>query len=574
MFKSYLRQLSLRPALRIGLAVLIIMLALAPVGAPILSDGEFRHALAAGAPVNAPGYLYRWVEQGAAGAAVQRSADDGRTWRDVSLLPARILQMEAAGAGSPTVFARAERAIFRSEDAGQSWTETAELPSRPLSIAVSQDNGPVRGAAPVLLAGTESAGLLASYDRGASWSQSPGAPATTPGIVTGVTAVAIHPDDARLFYAAAGYWLGNTHVNFSPAGVLSSPDSGRHWFQMVPQDGSIPVRIDALQPDAARPLIVHTGTSSGSLPYELEVTPELLENLASDDADLRAATARMIGLSGQERYAAELLPLLKDGSLWAGDQAAEAIGRLGNAALAPQLYPLLDDTVEDVRARAARALGLLGDEQVVSRLAEMLTTDGPVARRNAAEGLAAIGTPAALDALLGPLSGDDDATRQAAMRGIETVGSAAVKPLVTALDDPNPVLRRNAAEALGWLRSPAATGALVERLSDRDPSVRAESAWALGEIGGFRARQALLRAARFELNATVSQALADAALRTETTVAVGTEPRAARDQLVLDALSQVPADRWTILALGTLLAVAVLILGRGRITPSGGTSQT
>ena len=55
--------------------------------------------------------------------------------------------------------------------------------------------------------------------------------------------------------------------------------------------------------------------------------------------------------------------------------------------------------------------------------------------------------------------------------------------------------RRNAAQALGWIRSPLATDALVRVLEkDRDATVRGQAAWALGEIGDPAARRTLERA--------------------------------------------------------------------------------
>ena len=57
----------------------------------------------------------------------------------------------------------------------------------------------------------------------------------------------------------------------------------------------------------------------------------------------------------------------------------------------------------------------------------------------------------------------------------------------TALADPDPLVRRHAAWALGEAESTPNADVLIEHLADSDPRVRAVSAWALGEIKHPRA---------------------------------------------------------------------------------------
>ncbi|MGH7254603.1 MAG: HEAT repeat domain-containing protein [Nitrospirales bacterium] len=58
-----------------------------------------------------------------------------------------------------------------------------------------------------------------------------------------------------------------------------------------------------------------------------------------------------------------------------------------------------------------------------------------------------------------------------------------VSTLVSLLNDPDPDIRRTAAQSLGKISDPSAAPALVEHLSDPDPLVRRDSAWALGALG-------------------------------------------------------------------------------------------
>ncbi|MGB8648769.1 MAG: HEAT repeat domain-containing protein [Anaerolineae bacterium] len=78
--------------------------------------------------------------------------------------------------------------------------------------------------------------------------------------------------------------------------------------------------------------------------------------------------------------------------------------------------------------------------------------------------------------------------RHLAQQRLEAAGPASVNPLIGALHSPDAILRRNAAEMLGFVRSPLALDALVSAMS-QDPvaAVRARSAWALGELNDLRA---------------------------------------------------------------------------------------
>jgi HEAT repeat protein len=67
------------------------------------------------------------------------------------------------------------------------------------------------------------------------------------------------------------------------------------------------------------------------------------------------------------------------------------------------------------------------------------------------------------------------------------VGRRAVDALIVKLQDPVPLVRRRAAEALGLLKDRSAVGPLVRALLDADGGVRAQAAEALGQIRSVRA---------------------------------------------------------------------------------------
>ena len=57
-----------------------------------------------------------------------------------------------------------------------------------------------------------------------------------PGVILGVSALGLDPQDDSLLYAATGYWLGTSQVRFSPAAIIVSSDSGATWrhFAQLP----------------------------------------------------------------------------------------------------------------------------------------------------------------------------------------------------------------------------------------------------------------------------------------------------------------------------------------------------
>jgi HEAT repeat protein len=71
------------------------------------------------------------------------------------------------------------------------------------------------------------------------------------------------------------------------------------------------------------------------------------------------------------------------------------------------------------------------------------------------------------------------------------MGRAAVRPLIAALSDPDPLVRRQAAEALGKISDPRAVEPLITTLSDPDPLIRRQAIQALGKIKDPRAGKPL-----------------------------------------------------------------------------------
>ena len=401
MLRKLPNQIITRPWLRLALAVVVVIAGLAPVGVPILSDNTWRQASIGAedpAPAAAP-FTYRWSDAGDK-TQVLRSDDGGQSWHAVAAIPQSVAQIEAVRGDEQTVLARSATGIWISRDGGLSWVRSASLPSRPLSmVAGSKSTGQ-------LLVGTESGGLLVSRDLGATWQVVAYVTLAGGGAAPlAITALAQNAGDDSILYAATGIWLGTSTTRLVPVGVFASLDGGRRWLEVerLPL-GAAPITELRLGGESSAGGVGARMKQAWSAPMQMNLTPELLALLDSDDAGLRASAAKAIGLIGNASALPALLDHLRDSDALAGDAVAAAIGRLGDRSAVPTLAAALTADDEATRARAAFALGALKASETVPQLGRMLLADRPMAARRAAEALAAIGTTEALTALAAPLA--------------------------------------------------------------------------------------------------------------------------------------------------------------------------
>ncbi len=108
-----------------------------------------------------------------------------------------------------------------------------------------------------------------------------------------------------------------------------------------------------------------------------------------------------------------------------------------------------------------------------------------------------LGVPAGLfearatqvDELIAEMRRTDSNRRRAWIAGaLADLGAPAAGPLIGLLDDPDPVLRQEAARVLGRVNSPDAVGPLLGRLSDEDSNVQF---WAILALGQLRSEEAV-----------------------------------------------------------------------------------
>ena len=134
-----------------------------------------------------------------------------------------------------------------------------------------------------------------------------------------------------------------------------------------------------------------------------------------------------------------------------------------------------------VRLHAAKALGEAKDARAVEPLIAALGDKG--CGHTAANALAKIGKPA-VEPLIVALKNENPFVRRNAAEALgEIKDSSAVKPLINALKDNDLIVRRNAAKALGKIKDSSAEEPLTSALKDESPAVRRNAAIALREMG-------------------------------------------------------------------------------------------
>lgn len=147
----------------------------------------------------------------------------------------------------------------------------------------------------------------------------------------------------------------------------------------------------------------------------------------------------------------------------------------------------------------------------VKPLIAALKDNPPLVRRQAAEALGEIKDPRAVEPLIAALKDTDSLIRRHAVEALGKIRDLrAIKPLIAALNENRqPHVRMSAAEALGRIEEPSAVEPLVSALEDEHWNVRSRAAKALGRIKDPRAVEPLVSALKDE-DATVRGYAADA----------------------------------------------------------------
>lgn len=154
-----------------------------------------------------------------------------------------------------------------------------------------------------------------------------------------------------------------------------------------------------------------------------------------------------------------------------------------------RLMQQLIDENPYTRMQGADALGQIKDARAVKVLIAVLEDENSSGRTQAlaASALVNIGTPA-VESLIVALKSEDPLVRMQAAYALGRIKDVrAVEPLIGALKDGNPIVRMEAADALGRIEDVHAVGPLIGALKDENPIVRMQAVDALVQIKDVRA---------------------------------------------------------------------------------------
>jgi HEAT repeat protein/beta-lactamase regulating signal transducer with metallopeptidase domain len=237
---------------------------------------------------------------------------------------------------------------------------------------------------------------------------------------------------------------------------------------------------------------------------------------------ISAVAGAQILLQSSSRADREVVSV-QDQHKQAPEAAAKSLGIIGDRHALEPLKQALQDADEQSPKKAVEALGLLkqngGD---LSMSMNALRSSNATERALAACALGRLGAVSAIPALIGLLgddtpiqsikcwdSGDWSPARHAfkqaspgeqAAIALASLSQPAVEPLIAALSNGDPSMRRNAAWAIGEIRGgrgtdhTAAVERLIATLSDVDSWVRVAAAFSLGEMLPSQATESLIAA--------------------------------------------------------------------------------
>jgi hypothetical protein len=227
----------------------------------------------------------------------------------------------------------------------------------------------------------------------------------------------------------------------------------------------------------------------GGFRQDGEAVGTLLAGATDPDLRVRRVALQILADLPSAEADAQLAAAVRDPDAEARVVVFEALVQRRIAAAVEELVPSLADPDPSVRARATDALGVCGatPEELAGHLGPLLADPDPVPRARAAALLVRKAAHPQANVILAAMVSDPRPEwRAASLEAIPDLGSperAFAARLVGGLADPDPLVRRAAASALGRISLPEPVGALVTALGDEDRMVQEEAANALAALG-------------------------------------------------------------------------------------------
>lgn len=226
------------------------------------------------------------------------------------------------------------------------------------------------------------------------------------------------------------------------------------------------------------------------------VTDLLIEQLESEDLDIRKSAVVALGRIGDARATPALVEVLGEDSELV-ITAADALAKIGDPRAFDALLALVGDPNAAVRQAAVGALNSLGSPEMPGRVAPLLEDADPNLRESAVKIAGYFGYPECVGLLLERCRDEDERVRRAAVEHLPFLEDERATPaLVRALRHETPKVRAAAAGAMAQAEGPDVSASLIEALGDEDSWVRYFAARSLGRLNVAESAEALARLAR------------------------------------------------------------------------------
>lgn len=221
------------------------------------------------------------------------------------------------------------------------------------------------------------------------------------------------------------------------------------------------------------------------------VTTLLIDQLKSEDVEIRKAAVNVLGRLGYRKATESLTKVLENDKPALRVEAAHALARIGDEAALDSLLKMIGDSDAAARQAVVGALNSIGSSKMPDKIKLLLRDEDPLVRESAAKIAGYFGYVDCADLLLECASDEDERVRQAAIEHLPFIDDARVLPLLSEkITTENPRVRAAVAVALANVEG--AESSLIGALNDNDPWVRYFAARSLGKLESQSARPSLI----------------------------------------------------------------------------------
>lgn len=229
------------------------------------------------------------------------------------------------------------------------------------------------------------------------------------------------------------------------------------------------------------------------------VTELLIEQLGSEDLEIRKAAAIALGRIGDARAAPALVEVLEEEDAEMVIAASDALAKIGDPRAFESLLTRVGDPHAAVRQAVVGALNSLGSPEMPGRVLPLLSDADPNVRESAVKIAGYFGYAECADLLLERCLDADERVRRAAVEHLPYLEDERATPaLIRALRHETPKVRAAAAAAMAQAEGPEVSTHLIEALADEDSWVRYFAARSLGRQEVSESTEALATLAQSE----------------------------------------------------------------------------